>query len=232
MNARAVKKRPRFCSFALAHASLVLPTPRPTHASPYLRECFIYMRRFQVKINPGAPIQIVQNGVTIRHPALPPHPESPPQPLPPLNFDALTTTFPALPSQFISNPVRQQLTATGPSSIFPSSGSYHNLFKRDKNESRKRDNHDEAVVSDLTDKKSIAKRDTAKTSKATGSDDKVSSIESHEVESKRLLSQKKYLSHVLLKLLFNNYLLHIISCTESGRFQIRSLAEYFFAMDF
>ncbi|XP_020300259.1 uncharacterized protein LOC109863952 [Pseudomyrmex gracilis] len=140
----------------------------------------------QVKINPGAPIQIVQNGVTIRHPALPPVPESPPQPLPPLNLDVLSTTYPALASQFISNPVQQQLSvAAGPSSIFPS-GSYHNLFKREKNESRKRDIHDEAVASDLT-KKSVEKRDAAKASEAADSDNKVSFVpRSGTVDDKKL----------------------------------------------
>lgn len=36
-----------------------------------------------MKINPGAHIQLVKNGLTLRHPLLPPQPEAPPQPLPP-----------------------------------------------------------------------------------------------------------------------------------------------------
>lgn len=38
-----------------------------------------------MKINPGAHLQIIQNGVTLRHPLLPPAPESFQQPLPPAN---------------------------------------------------------------------------------------------------------------------------------------------------
>ena len=119
---------------------------------------------FQVRINPGAPIQIVQNGLTIRHPALPPVPESPPQPLPPLNFDIFTTPFPAL----------QRLPAAPrPSSIF-ADGPYHNLFKREKNESKKRDIKNETVSNLTESKKSIMKRDIEKTSKeANTSDSKV-----------------------------------------------------------
>ncbi|XP_011881276.1 PREDICTED: uncharacterized protein LOC105569427 [Vollenhovia emeryi] len=131
----------------------------------------------QVKINPGAGIQIVQNGLTIRHPALPPVPESPPQPLPPLNLDVFTTPFPALPTQF-GNPTQQRLpVAPGPSSIF-ADGPYHNLFKRERSESRKRDIKNETAVSGLTEpEKSVAKRDTEKTSReVAGPDDKVSFV--------------------------------------------------------
>lgn len=132
---------------------------------------------FQVKINPGAPIQIVQNGITIRHPALPPVPESPPQPLPPLNLDVLSTAFPPLSTRFFSNPVQQQLlTAARPSSIFPT-GPYHNLFKRDKNQSKKRTIKDESVISSLDEsEKLIAKRDVEEASKGDSSDDKVRTI--------------------------------------------------------
>lgn len=131
---------------------------------------------FQVKINPGAPIQIIQNGLTIRHPALPPIPESPPQPLPPLNLDVFSTPLPA---QF-GNPTQQRLPiATGLSSIF-TDGSYHNLFKRERSESKRRDLKDETVMSSLSEsEKSIAKRDIEKTTKeAGGSDNKVSAVKS------------------------------------------------------
>lgn len=131
---------------------------------------------FQVKINPGAPIQIIQNGLTIRHPALPPIPESPPQPLPPLNLDVFSTP---LPVQF-GNPTQQRLPiATGLSSIF-ADGSYHNLFKRERSESKRRDLKDETVMSNLSEsEKSIAKRDIEKiTKEAGGSDNKVSAVKS------------------------------------------------------
>lgn len=134
---------------------------------------------FQVKINPGAPIQIIQNGLTIRHPALPPVPESPPQPLPPLNLDVFSTPLPALPAQF-GNPTQQRLPiAPGLSSIF-ADGSYHNLFKRERSESKRRNLKDETVMSSLSEsEKSVAKRDTEKNTKETGgSDNKVSAVKS------------------------------------------------------
>jgi len=131
-------------------------------------------RRFQVKINPGAPIQIVQNGITIRHPALPPVPESPPQPLPPLNLDVLTTSFPALPTQFISNPQQQlSIAAAGTSSIFSADGPYHNIFKRERNEPKRREVGDETAVLHASEsQKEIAKRSAEKPAET--DDDKVS----------------------------------------------------------
>jgi len=148
----------------------------PRHAQLSMNVSCVRMT-FQVKINPGAPIQIVQNGVTIRHPALPPVPESPPQPLPPLNLDIFTTPLPAL-SQF-GNPTQQRLpVAPGPSSIF-ANGPYHNLFKREKNGSKRRIIKDETVTSSLTEsEKSVAKRDTGKTLKEAASNGKVSTIKS------------------------------------------------------
>ncbi|XP_028049789.1 uncharacterized protein LOC105831683 [Monomorium pharaonis] len=146
----------------------------------------------QVKINPGAPIQIVQNGLTIRHPALPPVPESPPQPLPPLNLDVFTTPFPALPAQF-GNPTKQRLPIVSSSSIFVD-GPYHNLFKRERNESsRKRDIKDETVMSSLTEpKKSVAKRDTEKTSKeADASDGKVTFVPKTEDANDKQLGKRE-----------------------------------------
>lgn len=129
-----------------------------------------------MKINPGASIQVVQNGLTIRHPALPPVPESPPQPLPPLNLEALSTTS-ALQTQFFGNPAAQQLpVATGPSSLLPDT-TYHTLFKREKNESKRRVLKDETVVSSLTkSEKSVAKRDIEETSQAETSNGKVRAI--------------------------------------------------------
>lgn len=123
-------------------------------------------------------IQIVQNGVTIRHPELP-IPESPPQPLPPLNLDVLSTAFPPLVTSFIGNPAQQQLsTVARPSFIFPDE-SYHNLFKRERNESKKRNIKDETVISRLTEsEKSTVKRDIKETSQISNSNGKVSVINS------------------------------------------------------
>ncbi|XP_077282214.1 pentraxin-related protein b6 [Temnothorax americanus] len=132
----------------------------------------------QVKINPGASIQIVQNGLTIRHPALPPVPESPPQPLPPLNLDVFTSPFP---------PLHRLPVAPRPSSIF-SNGPYHNLFKRERSESKKRDIKNETVMSSLTEsEKSVVKRDAEKTSKETGGDGKVTFVaKTEDVNDKKL----------------------------------------------
>ncbi|KYN00759.1 PREDICTED: uncharacterized protein LOC108775658 [Cyphomyrmex costatus] len=152
--------------------------PLPPH--PYLTGGQI---NTQVRINPGAPIQVVQNGLTIRHPALPPVPESPPQPLPPLNLDIFTTPFPALPTQRLP-------AATRLSSIFD--GLYHNLFKREKNESKKRDIKNETAMSSLTEsEKSIAKRDTQKTStEANTSDSKVSFVPRTEDANNKTLGKR------------------------------------------
>lgn len=51
-----------------------------------------------MKVNPGAHIQLMQNGVTLRHPSLPPHPASAPQPLPPAIIASPSTIAPPLPS--------------------------------------------------------------------------------------------------------------------------------------
>jgi len=129
-----------------------------------------------VRINPGAPIQIVQNGVTIRHPALPPVPESPPQPLPPLNLDVLSTSFPALPTRFIGNPQQQlSVAAAETSSIFSADGPYHNIFKRERNEPKRRDVGDETAMVHASEsqKAKIAKRSAEKPTAETD-DDKVS----------------------------------------------------------
>ncbi|XP_029179037.1 uncharacterized protein LOC114946606 [Nylanderia fulva] len=149
--------------------------PLPPH--PYLTGGQI---NTQVKINPGAPIQIVQNGLTIRHPALPPVPESPPQPLPPLNLDVFSTSFPPASTQFLG-PSQSSIFADGP---------YRNLFKREKSDSKKRNIKDETVISSLTEpKKSIAKRDTEKTSKTGIS--KVSFVPKSEVADDKKLGKRE-----------------------------------------
>lgn len=155
--------------------------------------CVRALPMFQVKINPGAPIQIVQNGLTIRHPVLPPVPESPPQPLPPLNLDVLSTVYPALETQFFGNSAQQQLPAAAGPTSFYADGTYHNLFKREKDGSKRRTLKDETVVSSLTkSERPIAKRDTEKTSRADSSDGKVRTIETESINSihSRLISER------------------------------------------
>lgn len=89
---------------------------------------------FQVKINPGSPLQIVQGGVTLRHPAVIPR-DPAPQPFPPANPNSVSAAFPLQSSQFFGNlrssvslPPASETTDVGASS-------YHNLFKREKDSS-------------------------------------------------------------------------------------------------
>lgn len=108
------------------------PPPPPQH--PFLTGRQINP---QVKINPGTQVQIVQGGVTMRHPALVPR-DPPPQPFALPNPDY--SNSPAIPqqsSQFFGN-----LRPTGalPLDIGIADGTgnlqdgpYRNLFKREKN---------------------------------------------------------------------------------------------------
>ncbi|KAK1116497.1 hypothetical protein K0M31_018961 [Melipona bicolor] len=125
-------------------------TPRPTRPPvtgpplpqhPYLTAGQINRQRkkkrkekkekFQVKINPGSPLQIVQGGVTLRHPAV--IPRNPvPQPLPPANPNSVATAFPLQSSQFFGNlPSSVDL----PTASVAASPSLHSLFKREKDSS-------------------------------------------------------------------------------------------------
>lgn len=47
-----------------------------------------------MKINPGAHLQIMQNGVTLRHPSIPNPQAPPPQPFPPANPIPISTPSP------------------------------------------------------------------------------------------------------------------------------------------
>nr|XP_034184872.1 uncharacterized protein LOC117606483 [Osmia lignaria] len=104
-------------------------TGPPLPQNPYLTGGQI---NHQVKLNPGAPVQIVQGGVTLRHPALIPR-DPPPQPFPPANPSSAPAAFTLQSSQFFGN---LQSAVSPPSNgiggNFPD-GSYHNLFKREKN---------------------------------------------------------------------------------------------------
>ena len=55
-----------------------------------------------MKINPGAHIQIVKNGVTLRHPSLPHPPVPPPQPFPPANPISTISSTPKIVPEFSS----------------------------------------------------------------------------------------------------------------------------------
>ncbi|XP_076756709.1 pentraxin-related protein b6 [Xylocopa sonorina] len=102
--------------------------PLPQH--PFLTGGQINHR---VKINPGSPLQIVQRGVTLRHPAVVPPRDPPPQPLPPLNPEAVPTAFTLQSVQFFGNSQPAIAETTGATNL--SDGPYRNLYKRDKDSS-------------------------------------------------------------------------------------------------
>ncbi|CAK9803363.1 Neuronal pentraxin-1 [Anthophora quadrimaculata] len=175
-------------------------TPRPTRPSitvpplpqhPYLTGGQINHR---VKINPGSPVQIIQSGVTLRHPAvIPRHP--PPQPYPPANSNSASpTAFSLQSSQFFGNlqPTAALPTANG----IPGEGvnladsPYHNLFKREKNSASVEIENDEELDSSLEKtytKKSVTKKreiekEGEKEEEEERSDGKVTFIPKEEIE--------------------------------------------------
>ncbi|XP_012285014.1 uncharacterized protein LOC105702210 [Orussus abietinus] len=185
-------------------------TPRPTTKPPVTGPP-LPMHPFltggqinhQVKINLGAPLQVTQNGVTLRHPALPPQAPSL-QTYPPANPSSLSsqptasTSFAGVPSypgtystsEYFGNRVPDfqnlQGTSSGVGNGFSFiSGEYHDLFKRDK-DVVKRDTPEVAKTSEAK----IAKRETK-------SVDKVSFVPAEEgtfgdkVVSKRDSEKKK-----------------------------------------
>ncbi|XP_076237332.1 pentraxin-related protein b6 [Calliopsis andreniformis] len=177
-------------------------TPRPTRPpvtgpplpqSPFLTGGQINP---QVKLNPGSPLQIVQGGVTLRHPAL--LPRNPPlQPLPPANPNTIPTAFPLQPSQFFGN---LQPTAALPSpngisgaDVNLADGPYHNLFKRDKDSMK-----GESTSEELDDSgpgeiaaKSTKKREAKVASEGEHSDEKVTLTSDLELETKDKQSDKR-----------------------------------------
>ncbi|XP_015586506.1 uncharacterized protein LOC107263622 [Cephus cinctus] len=159
----------------------------------------------QVKINPGVQVQINQNGVTLRHPNIPPQQEPAPQPFPPPNPDSLAALSTASPpisgipsygnsfrtTQFFGNlasplgripQVAQlpQLSQTNPAAANGFSfvnGQYHNLFKRDKSAAQPGDSHQDDLIAavESTELKKLVKRETV--------DDKVSFLAKKEPSS-------------------------------------------------
>lgn len=90
-----------------------------------------------MKINPGATLQIIRNGVIMRHPALPREP--PPQPFPPANLESLSTVIP-----FVSQSPTLPVTLQQDSGIFGNplsrpTGPYHELFKREETVTKRED---------------------------------------------------------------------------------------------
>ncbi|XP_012173239.2 uncharacterized protein LOC100650059 [Bombus terrestris] len=155
-------------------------TGRPLPQHPYLTAGQI---NHQVKINPGSPLQIVQGGVTLRHPAVIPRNPSP-QPFPPANPNSVSAAFPLQSSQFFGNlrssvslPPASETTDIGASS-------YHNLFKREKDSSAVETESNESDSS-AEQASSVAKRqiDKETVSEGKSSDGKVTFVPREDAES-------------------------------------------------
>ncbi|KAG7212707.1 hypothetical protein KM043_012978 [Ampulex compressa] len=132
-------------------------TGPPLPQSPFLTGGQI---NSQVKINPGATLQIVKNGVTLRHPALPMSQNPPPQPFPPVNPESLAPIYPTLSSQLFGNSVRRPPSAGG--LALSLDGRYHNLFKREKDSSNMESEEEEDATSmqaEADSEKLVVKRD-------------------------------------------------------------------------
>ncbi|XP_054011862.1 uncharacterized protein LOC128894245 [Hylaeus anthracinus] len=175
------------------------PTSRPLVTQPPLPQSpFLTGGQInpQVKINPGSPLQIVQGGVTLRHPALVPR-DPPPQPLPPVNPESVSSAFPLQSSQFFGNlqPAAglqhspNGLTGAG---LSFADGPYRNLFKREKDSSSDESTHGEldSSLEVLADSKKLTtKRDAQEPAVDKSSDDKVTFVphtELEEFEAKKL----------------------------------------------
>ncbi|XP_076652064.1 pentraxin-related protein b6 [Halictus rubicundus] len=172
-------------------------TPRPTRPpvtgpplpqSPFLTAGQI---NTQLKLNPGSPLQIVQGGVTLRHPALVPR-EQPTQPLPPINTNAVPSAFPLRITQMFGNQQSSLTSANGITNTGVSfvDGPYRNLFKRDEeasSTSTSEDPKDEGLLED-TEETTKRKRKAEEASEGERVDDKVTFTpkESEDSEDKKL----------------------------------------------
>ncbi|XP_078043155.1 pentraxin-related protein b6 [Augochlora pura] len=167
------------------------PTPRPPVTGPPLPQSpFLTAGQIntQVKINPGSPLQIVQGGVTLRHPALAPRQPSP-QPLPPTN-DPMPTAYPLQITQLFGNQQLSSVNGITGSGVSFADGSYRNLFKRDGETSASSNDEqkDEDLVEEDTGKIKKRKRDAAEASEGENENDKVTFVpnESEDSEDKKL----------------------------------------------
>ncbi|XP_076684094.1 pentraxin-related protein b6 [Andrena cerasifolii] len=163
-------------------------TGRPLPQNPFLTGGQI---NTQVKINPGSPLQIVQGGVTLRHPSLIPR-NPPPQPLPPTNQDSIPTAFPLQSSQFFGNPqptinlpLSNGISGTG---VSFADGPYRNLFKREKDSPTSESSSEELDDSGLeVTEKSIRKRTADEATKDEQPVEKVTFVgQSEDSEDKKL----------------------------------------------
>ncbi|XP_015430576.1 PREDICTED: uncharacterized protein LOC107187085 [Dufourea novaeangliae] len=175
-------------------------TPRPTRPpvtgpplpqNPYLTGGQINM---QVKINPGSPLQIVQGGVTLRHPSVIPR-NPPPQPLPPVNPDAVPSAFPLQSSQLFGTLQPSLASANGITAAGMSFGDglYRNLFKREEEVSSVVSDSEESKDSSLEISKEVTKkkRYAEEASEGERSDDKVTFVPVELDESKDKKLEKR-----------------------------------------
>ncbi|KAK2581376.1 hypothetical protein KPH14_005064 [Odynerus spinipes] len=150
-------------------------TPRPTTrapvtgpplpASPFLTAGQINP---QVKINPGASLQLVRNGMITRHPVLASTPREPPaRPFPSVNLETLSTVVPFGSSPSFSGTLHNALVFGNP--LSPTDSSYHELFKREKNLSKRGNSEDELSIM----KEAVGDSSSSSSSTETTPDEKV-----------------------------------------------------------
>ncbi|XP_026673661.1 uncharacterized protein LOC113464971 [Ceratina calcarata] len=164
------------------------PTSRPPVTGPPLpQHPFLTAGQInhRVKINPGSPLQIMQNGVTLRHPAIVPR-DPPPQPLPPVNPEAVAAAFPLRSTQFFGNlqptvglPTASGITGAG---VNLADGPYRNLFKREKNSLGVEPEGEESNSEETAIEKSVVTRALDEQT----SDGKVTFVPSEDSEDKKL----------------------------------------------
>ncbi|XP_076230707.1 pentraxin-related protein b6 [Nomia melanderi] len=171
-------------------------TPRPTRPpvtgpplppNPFLTGGQI---NTQVKLNPGAPLQIVKGGVTLRHPALAPQ-QPLPQPLPPINPDAIPSAFPLRTTQLFGN-LQPSLPSpngiTGAEMNF-ADGPYRALYKREEEAFTIGDSSEKSEdlsFDSIVEERMKKKREADETSKEEHIDDKVTFVAPDESEDKKL----------------------------------------------
>ncbi|XP_076167921.1 pentraxin-related protein b6 [Ptiloglossa arizonensis] len=167
------------------------PVPRPPVTQPPLpQNPYLTGGQInpQVKLNPGSPLQIVQGGVTLRHPGVVPR-KPPLQPLPPVNPDSISSAFPLQSSQFFGNlqPAAGLHPTNGLSGagLNFADGPYRNLFKREKDSSSDGTTSgelDSSLEVSTVSEKSTKKRETEQVTEGERSDDKVTFVPETKLE--------------------------------------------------
>lgn len=131
---------------------------------------------FQVKLNPGSPLQIVKGGVTLRHPALAPQ-QPLPQPLPPINSDAIQSAYPLRAAQLFGNLQPSLNSPNGISGVEMNyaDGPYRNLYKREEEVFTMQDSSEksEDLSLDINEERIKKKRETDEAFQEESIDDQV-----------------------------------------------------------